>query len=206
MRTTFYAYKNRTTYIMMSVGVLILLLSSVLPLILGWEEFTQMEFSFLSLIPITIILFFYYVMIRSWLNLYTRFSINHSGLSIWKLPSHYRNFHKTDIETLEYLDEERTKEIVEQSILEQQKFSDEVDLSGYFQYIRKNIPVYKYFTLAPTGKVTTVGPKDTITNLQIEESKTGIIKLTLKDGSYYLLSPQHPKAFHEAAMKLWKWE
>ncbi len=199
MKTTFYAYKNRSTYIGLSAGFIILFVSTLLPLILS--EPGDIEISWILVFPIIFVGFFYYVMISSLLKMFIIYKIHTSSLTITKPPFHRRVIWKKEIESIEYLDEETTRKMLDESIMAQNQYGQDSDIIGYIQLLKRESPYYTYYTLIPTAKVIAVGPKERITSLNVKAG-TGMIQIKLNSGEMFYLTPETPQLFIETVHKL----
>ena len=182
------------TFVMLGIGFTILL-APVVVYILTLPN--NVELAWPVLFPVAIFSFFAYVLISSSLKMFTTYSITGKGIGLYIPPFHKRNFTIEQIKEVNRISPDETRKIIEASIIEQNSFSESGDLIGYIQMLRKRSPAFRYFTIAPTAKVTTSGPKETITSLDIK-SKEGCILLTLKNEEKYFLTPDDPGHFEVA--------
>lgn len=151
--------------------------------------------------PILLTLFFSYVLIASSFKMFITYSLTKEGLIIFKPPFHKVLFCYRDIENIVLLSEEECKNLIESSVINQNKFLIENDLLGYIKMIRKQAPYYKYFTLAPVLNIQTVGNKEIIRNAN-SLNNSCIIKIHLKSNNFFFISPENPILFYEEFKKL----
>lgn len=158
--------------------------------------FVPVEITWQLLIPGIFILFFLYVLVASTFKLLITYYLSDKGLRIYKPPFHKTFIPFSDIQQLVMVTDKESEQLMEKLMLEQNEFGQNYDLVGYIKYIRKNTPVYKYFTFAPSAKVSTVGPMDRLTSVQLK-TITRFIILSFTNGKFIFLSPKDPIAFME---------
>lgn len=152
-------------------------------------------------IPGIFLLFFGYVLVASAFKLFITYYISENALRIVKPPFHRISIARTEIKQLVLVTDKEAEQLMENMMMEQNEFAATGDLIGYINYLRKHTPTYKYFTFAPTMKMTTVGPRDLITSMKVT-STTQYIILTLSNDKVLFLSPKDPIGFMEKYNKL----
>ncbi|XOV94939.1 MAG: hypothetical protein ACFHWX_09560 [Bacteroidota bacterium] len=169
----------------------IILLACYVPFIFG-----MVPLAWEALVPGLFILFFTFVLVASAFKLMIRYDVIPDGIRIYKPPFHKKLIPYKDIKKLVLHNDEEARQLMEKLMLEQNSFSESMDIVGYISYIKKNTPAYKYFTYAPTVRVTTAGAKEQITSVKVL-SKAQFITLILNDESFIFLSPKDPVGFVE---------
>lgn len=155
-----------------------------MPLDITWELF----------IPGLFLLFFGYVLTASAFKLFTTYYLSPNGLRIYKPPFYSIKIPYSEIRQLTLVSDKEAEQVIEQFMMEQNELAQSADLIGFISYLRKNTPAYKYFTFAPTLKVTAVGPKDLITSVKVT-STTKYLILKLTKEKILFLSPRDPIGF-----------
>ncbi len=195
MKKIFYTSRGPKVFLMLLIGYLIIF-SPVIAYTID-PSGINIDFEgnwYFALFPLSIFLFFLYVITASVFKMFIKFTISSNGISIYKPPFHNKLFKKENIQSLLYLNEEETRELIRNSIKEQESFKDSADIVGYFQMIKKKSPLYKYYTNTATAEVSAAGPKETITSLKVKSGGECII-LNLKNGETFYLTPANPKEF-----------
>jgi hypothetical protein len=103
----------------------------------------------------------------------------------------------SDISTVEHLNPDDTGLFFEALMQEQHSFADTADIVGYVRMLKKESPSFKYFTLSPRATVSSVGPKERITALNVS-SGGGMIVVCLKNNEFLYLTPANPEGFKAA--------
>ena len=199
MGFSFYAYREKMTFVMLTVGYLILL-SPLIPFAFFPEE--RHKFSEWNLLfPGVIFYFFMYVLTASLLKLFMRYDVKTNGIHIYRPPFHRFIISKDDLENVEYINSEDTSKVIGKSIEEQENFAENKDIIGFLKYIKEKSPLFRYFSIASSVKVNSTGHSNQYSNLKVYH-EGGILRVKLKNGEEYFLSPRKPKKMHETIQKM----
>jgi len=192
MRQRFLAVRSKAAFIGIGGGYLILIISIVAPLTfpdgetpgLGWGLF----------IPFLFVLFFLYVLTASLFKMFLIYTVSNEGITIYSPPFHSRLLPFGQILSVTLLDENESRKLIEASILEQNSYGESADLAGYVRMLRKRSPLFRYFTIAPSARVSTTGAGENITSLKVH-STGQIVVIKMKDYREYYLTPERADAF-----------
>ncbi|MCB0396706.1 MAG: hypothetical protein KDD36_08640 [Flavobacteriales bacterium] len=196
---TYHTRKAKPTVIGITMGFLILLVSTVLPLVLPSEEPLKWHWS--MGFAIIFVGFFYVVMISSLLRLFTRFEISNRGILIRPMlrPSVQLSAH--DIASVELVTAEDYERLTADMMNEEERIAKSADLIGYVQLIKRKSPEYKYLSVTPVVATISSGNREAIHTKKVRVHHD-ICMITLKDGNRLFISPKNERDFVDTARKL----
>lgn len=192
MGSAYKANKNRSTFIGLTIGFLIIAFS-VVPALLFLPDLNVKNLLSLS-IPLLLALFFTFVLVSSLLKVLITYVINDKILIIKKPLMKAKEIPWNTIGKIEYIDESHTREILSDSIRNQFHLREDQDIGGFIRLLRNKTPMFKYFTLVNEASVITSGDTGHLLSLNVKKTD-GMVLLKLDSGETYYVTPEYPEEF-----------
>lgn len=192
MGSAYKANKDRSTFIGLTIGFLIIAFS-VVPALLFLPDLNVKNLLSLS-IPLLLALFFTFVLVSSLLKVLITYVINDKILIIKKPLMKAKEIPWNTIGKIEYIDESHTRKILSDSIRNQFHLREDQDIGGFIRLLRNKTPMFKYFTLVNEASVITSGDTGHLLSLNVKKTD-GMVLLKLDSGETYYVTPEYPEEF-----------